>query len=147
MVLKTNLSTCHVKKPILSGINIIRNMPIYSLIIADFETGNEPIFNQDKYHCKTIDVSKQIPCCNGFHVINKLNDLPIEMGYHKSPFGENNVEWFLNENNNIEFQMREFFKLNRKPEITNKSENLFLKTNICSLSDKKFGNVVVKIKH
>ena len=70
-------------------------MPIFSLNIADFEPKNEPIFNQDKQHCKTIDVCKQILCCNGFHVINKLNDLPIEMGYYKSPFGENNVEWFL----------------------------------------------------
>ena len=69
------------------------------------------------------------------------------MEYYKRPFGENNVEWFLNEINNIEFQMREFFKLKRKHEITNKSENLFLKTIICSLSDKKFGNVVGKIKH
>ena len=65
-------------------------------------------------------------CCNGFYVINKLNDFPIEMGYYKSPFGQNNVEWFPNKINNIELQMREFFKMNRKTKITIKSENLFI---------------------
>ena len=69
------------------------------MIVADFETRNEPIYNQDKQHCKTIDICEQIPCCKRFYVINKLNDLAIEMGYHKSPFGQNNVEWFLNKNN------------------------------------------------
>ena len=91
------------------------------MIIADFEARNEPIFDQNNQHCKTIDICKQIFCCNGFYVINKLNDLPIEKGYYKSPFGRNNVEWFLNKINNIEFQMREFLKLNRKPKITIKS--------------------------
>ena len=47
---------------------------IYSIIIADFEAENEPINDQNKQGCKTIDICKQIPCCNGFYVINKLND-------------------------------------------------------------------------
>ena len=89
-----------------------QKMPKYSMIIADFEARNEPIYDQNKQGCKTIDICKQIPCCNGFYIINKLNDLPIYSGYYKSPFGQNNVEWFLIKINNIEFQMREFF-LNR----------------------------------
>ena len=102
-----------------------QKMSIYSIIIADFEARIEPVNDQDKHHCKTIDVCKQIPCCNGFYVINKLNDLPIEMGYYKSPFGQNNVEWFLTKINNIEFQMREFFKQNIKPKLQSNQINHF----------------------
>ena len=102
-----------------------QKMPIFSFITADFEARNEPIVNQNNQHGKTIDICKQIPCSNGFYIINKLNDLPIEMGYYKSPFGQNNVKWFLNKINNIEFQMRKFFKQNLKPKITIKSDKYF----------------------
>ena len=54
-------------------------MPIFSIIIADFEARNEPICDQDKQQCKTIDICNQVPCCIGFYVINKLNDLPIQI--------------------------------------------------------------------
>ena len=64
-----------------------QKMPIYSMIFADFEARNESIFDQDKQQCKTMDICKQKPCCNGFYVVNKLNDLPIEIAYYKSPFG------------------------------------------------------------
>ena len=57
-----------------------QKMPIYSIIVADFESTNTPIINHDNVTSKTIDVCKQIPCCNGFYVINKINNLPIKMG-------------------------------------------------------------------
>ena len=69
------------------------------------------------------------------------------MDYYKSLFGQNNAEWFLNRNNNIEFQMREVFKLNREHKITINSKNSFIKTNFCWLCDKKSGNVVDKVEH
>ena len=121
-------------------------MPIYSIIIADFEARNEHIINQDNVVSKTIDVCKQIPSCNGFYVINKINNLPIKMDYYKSTFGENNVNWFLNKINNIEFQMSEFFKQNLKPKITIKSEKSFLKANICWLCDINFVNINEKVR-
>ena len=105
-----------------------QKMPIYSTIIAAFEARNEPIINQDKVISKTIDVCQQIATCNGFYVINKINNLPIEMDYYKSTFGENNVKWFLNKVNNMEFQMSEIFKQNLKPKITIKSEKIFFKS-------------------
>ena len=58
-----------------------QKMPIYSIIIADFEARNEPIINQDNVTPKTIDICKQIPCCNGFYVINKIIDMAIKMDY------------------------------------------------------------------
>ena len=72
-----------------------QKMSLYSMIVADFEARNQPIFDPDKDQCKTIDVCEQIPCCNGFSVINKLNDLTVQGGYYKSPFGQNNNEWLL----------------------------------------------------
>ena len=69
------------------------------------------------------------------------------MGYYKSPFGHNNVKWLLNKINNIEFQMREFFKQNLKPKITIISDKLFLKANICWLCDKEFRNMNDKVRH
>ena len=122
-------------------------MPIYSIVIADFEARNEPIINQDNVISKTIDVCKQIPSCNGLYVINKINDMPIEMGYYKSPFGKNNVKWFLNKINNIEFKMSEFFKQNQKPKITIKSENSFLKAKFCWLCDINFVDINEKVRH
>ena len=126
---------------------IYQKMPIYSIIIADFEARNEPIINQDNVVSKTIDICQQIPTCNGFYVINKINNLPIKMDYHKKTFGDNNVNWFLNKINNIEFQMSEFFKQNLKPKITIKSDKLFLKAKFCWLCDINFVNINEKIKH
>ena len=95
--------------------------------IADFEARNEPVVDRNRQQSKTIDICKQIPFCNGFYVINKLKDIPIEMDYYKSPSGQNNVEGFLNKVNNVEFQKSDFFKQNRKPKITIKSKILFKK--------------------
>ena len=80
-------------------------------------------------------------------MINKSNDLPIEMGYYKSPFGQNNFEWFLNKINNIEFQMREFFKQNEKPKITTKSENLFIKKIFAVYVIKNLEKLLIKLNN
>ena len=124
-----------------------QKMPIYSIIIADFEARNKPIINQDNDISKTIDICEQIPVCNGLYIINRIDDLPIEPGYYKSSFGVNNVKWFLSKINNIEFQMSEFFKRNLKPKITIKSEKSFLKSKICWLCDIEFINTNDKIRH
>ena len=94
-----------------------------------------------------IDICKHIPCCNGFYVINKLNDSPNEMVFYKNPFVQNNIGWFLNKIINIEIHMREIFELNRKPKKTTKSDKLFLKTNICWLYDEDFRDMDDKVKH
>ena len=124
-----------------------QKMPIYSIIIADFEARNEPIINQENITFKTIDVCKQIPSCNGLFVINKINDMPIKTDYYESTFGDNNVRWFLNKINAIEYQMSEFFKQNLKPKITVKSEKSFLKSKFCWLCDINFGNINGKVRH
>ena len=49
----------------------------------------------------------------------------------KLPFGQTDIEWFLNGINNIENQMREIFEIDKKPKKSNKSEKLFVKVTIC----------------
>ena len=94
-----------------------------------------------------IHIRKQKPCCNGFYIINKIDGLPIYAEYYKSLFVQNNVEWFLIKSINLEFQMREVFKLDRKPKITNKSDKSFSKAKFCWLCDSEFTNVNDKVKH
>ena len=69
-------------------------MSIASFITADFEARNEPIFDPEKDRCKTIDVCKQISCCNGFYVINKLDDIPIQAGFYESPLVRKRLNGF-----------------------------------------------------
>ena len=145
--IKTKLVYIPAKESYVMWNEYYQKMPIYSIIIADFEARNKPIINQDNDISKTIDICEQIPVCNGFYIRNKINNLPIDMGYYKSAFGENNVKWFLNKINNIEFQMSEFFKRNIKPKITIKSEKSFLKSKICWLCDIEFINTNDKSRH
>ena len=49
----------------------------------------------------------------------------------KLPFGQTDIEWFLNGIYNIENQMREIFEIDKKPKKSNKSEKLFVKVTIC----------------
>ena len=49
----------------------------------------------------------------------------------KLPFGQTDIEWFLNGINNKEHQMREMFKIDKKLKKSNKSEKLFVKVTIC----------------
>ena len=94
-----------------------------------------------------IDICKQIPCCSGFYIINKLDVSPIYADYYKSPFGQSNVEWFFKKIINPEFRMREFSKLGRKPKIPHKSDKSFSKAKICWLCDREFRNMNDKVKH
>ena len=89
------------------------------MLISKLES-NLLLIKINKKQRKTIYKCNQIPYCNGCYVTNKLNDLPIEMGFYKNPFGQNKVEWFLNKAKNVVFQLRELFKLIRKPKITTK---------------------------
>ena len=80
-------------------------MPKNSTFIADFEAHNSLLVDQDNNQGKTIDIFKQIPVCNRFNIINKLNDLPVRMGYYKSPLGQNDSKRLLKEIENNENQL------------------------------------------
>ena len=68
--------------------------PIYFRIYADFEADNEK--DNSSIGIKTTNIYKQNPVFNGYRTISELEDV-LKSGYHKSPLGYNNVNWFVNE--------------------------------------------------
>ena len=71
----------------------------------------------------------------------------FKVGTIKALFERNNIERFSNKVNNMEFQMTDFSKIDRKPKNTDKSDKLFVKVIICWLCDKEFRNVDDKVKY
>ena len=67
---------------------------LYFRIYADFEDDNEK--DNSIIGIKTINIFKQNPVLNGYHEESELEDV-LKSGYHKSPLGYNNVDWFLDE--------------------------------------------------
>ena len=81
--------------------------PLYFRIYGDFESDNEK--NDSIIGNKTTNIYKQNPVLNGYHIISELEDV-LKGGYHKSPFGYNNVDWFVDEVMKLENKMAFFFK-------------------------------------
>ena len=68
--------------------------PLYFRIFADFEADNEK--NIPSIGNKRINIYKQNPVPNGYHIITQLEDV-LRSDYYKSPLGYNIVDWFVNE--------------------------------------------------
>ena len=68
--------------------------PLYFWIYADFEADNEK--DNSIIGNKTTNIYKQNPVLNGYHIVSELEDV-LKTGYHKSPLGYNNVDWFVDE--------------------------------------------------
>ena len=79
-------------------------------IYADFEADNE----KDKSNIgnKTTNIYKQNPTLNGYHIESDLEGI-FKSGYHKSPLGYNNANWFVNEVIKLENQIAFSFKNTR----------------------------------
>ena len=68
--------------------------PLYFRIYADFEADNEK--DNSNIGNKTTNIYIQYPILNGYEIISELEDV-LKTGYHKSPSGYNNVDWFVDE--------------------------------------------------
>ena len=79
----------------------VTNSP-YIRIYADFQADNEI----DKFTIgdKTTNNYKQNPVLNGYHTESELEDF-LKSGYHKSPLGYDNVDWFVDEVIKLENKM------------------------------------------
>ena len=89
---------------------------IYADFEADKEKDNSSIGN------KTTSSYKQNPVLNGYHIISELEDV-LKSGYHKSPLGYDNVDWFVDEVIKLENKMSFYFKDTKKDIImTQKDE-------------------------
>ena len=78
---------------IISGKKDYQKNPLYFRIYAHFEADNEE--DNSSVGNKTPNIYKQNPVFIGYE-ISELEDV-LKSGYHKSPLGYNNVEWFVNE--------------------------------------------------
>ena len=81
--------------------------PLYFRIYADCEADNE--IDNSSIGNKTTNIYKQNPIFNGYHIVSELEDV-LKSGYHKSPLGYNNVDWFVNEIIKLENKMAFYFK-------------------------------------
>ena len=83
--------------------------PLYFRIYADFEADNEK--DNSSIGNKATNIYKQNPVLKGYHIESELEDVS-KSGYHKSPLGYNNVDWFVDEVKKLENKMAFFFKKN-----------------------------------
>ena len=73
--------------------------PLYFRIYADFEADNDE--DNSIVGNKTTNIYKQSPVLNGCRIESELEDV-LQSGYHKSPLGYDNVDWFVNEVKKLE---------------------------------------------
>ena len=85
--------------------------PLYFRIYADFEADNEK--DDTCIGNKTTNIYKQNPVLNGYHIISELENV-LKSGYHKSPLGYDNVDWFVDEVIKLENKMAFYFKNTNK---------------------------------
>ena len=83
--------------------------PFYFRIIAVFEADNAIVGSS--VGIKTTNIYKQNPILIGYYIISGLEDV-LESGYHESPLGYNNVDWFVNEVIKLEIKSAFYFKKN-----------------------------------
>ena len=81
--------------------------PLHFRTYADFEAVNE--IDISNIGIKTTNIYKQNPVLNGYRNISELDDVP-QNGYHKSPLGYNNIDWFADEVIKSENKMAFFYK-------------------------------------
>ena len=112
-------------------------------IYADFEADNEK--DNTIIGNRTTNIYKQNPIFNGYRIISELEDV-LKSGYHKSPLGYNNVDWFVNEVIKLENKMAFYFKNTKKDIImTEKNEEDYRNDNICQFCEKKYYPIKLEI--
>ena len=93
--------------------------PLYFRIYADFEADNEK--DNSSVGNKTTNIYKQNPVLNGYEILSELDDV-LKSGYHKSPLGYDNVDWFVNEVIKLENRLIFYFKNTNKDIIMTKED-------------------------
>ena len=118
-------------------------VPLYFRIYADFECFNQ--IDNSQIGNGTTNEYKQIPSCNGYYVVSELSDV-LQSGYY-SYFGENNVDWFVDEVIRLENRMAFYFKnTNKEIIMTEEDEVNFNDSNTCWFCDKPFLSVNDKVR-
>ena len=113
--------------------------PLFFRIYANFEADNEK--NNSSMGNKTTNIYKQNPVLNGFEIVSELEDV-LQSGYHKSPLGYNNVDWFVDEVIKLENKIAFYFKKTKKDIMTEKDEEDYRNNKICRFCEKKTLNLI-----
>ena len=109
--------------------------PLYFRIYADFEADNEK--DNTCIGNKTINIYKQNPVLNGYHIVSELEDV-LKSDYYKSPLGYDNVDWFVDEVIRLKNRMAFYFKnTNKNVIMTQEDEEDFRNNNICRYCEKE----------
>ena len=109
--------------------------PLYFRIYADFEADNEK--DNSIIGDKTINIYKQNPVLNGYHIVSELKDV-LKSEYYKSPLGYDNVDWFVDEVIKLENKMAFYFKNTNKDIImTEEDEEDFRNDNTCRFCERE----------
>ena len=117
--------------------------PLFFRIYADFEADNEK--DNSIIGSKTTNLYKQNPVLNGYHIESEFEDV-LKSGYHKSPLGYKNVDWFVNAVIKLENKMVFYFKNTNKDIImTEKDQEDFKNSNICRFCQKKLNLIKLEI--
>ena len=115
--------------------NHFHKNPLYFRIYADFEADNEK--DNSIVGNKTTNIYKQNPVLNGYRIVSELEDV-LQSGYYKSPFGYDNVDWFVEGVIYLENKMAFYFKKTKKDIIlTEKDEEDYRNDNICRFCEKE----------
>ena len=108
--------------------------PLYFRIYADFEADNEK--DNTCISNKTINIYKQNPVLNGYHIVSELEDV-LKSDYYKS-LGYDNVDWFIDEIIKLENKMTFNFKnANKDIVMTQEDEEDYQNNNICRFCEKE----------
>ena len=113
----------------------IHKNPLYFRIYADFEADHET--NNSIIVNKTTNKYKQNPVLNGYNIISELDDT-LQNGYHKSPLGDDNVEWSVDEVIKLKNKKAFYFKNTKKDTIvTKENEEEYKKSIIGTFCEKE----------
>ena len=129
---KTTIKTS--KESHLHWNKLFHKNPLYFWINADFEADNEK--DNSSIGKKTTNIYKQNPVLNGYRIVSELDDV-LKSGYHKSPLGYKNVDWFVDGVVKLENKMAFYFQNTNKDIImTEENEGDHRKKNICRFCEK-----------
>ena len=107
---------------------------LYFRIYVDFQADNKK--ENTSVGDKTTNIYKQEPVCNGYNIVSELEDI-LKSGYHKSPLGHENLNWFVDEIVKLENRMNFWFKNTKKDIImTEEDKQDFENNNICRYCEK-----------
>jgi len=116
--------------------------PLYFRLYGDFEADNEK--DNSTIGDKTTNIYKQNPILNGYYIISELEDI-LQSGYHQSPIGYDNVDWFVDRVIKLENKMAFYFKNTKKNiDMTEKDEEDYKNNNICRFCEKEILSDKVK---